>query len=77
MWSASSTEARGASGATGGWSRTRRCVVAIWAVMAAPMARSSSKARDAARWRSWEAATTSWMVARAATNAEEAGGEAD
>jgi hypothetical protein len=32
-------------------------------VRAAPMARSCSKARDAARSRSCEAATTPWMVA--------------
>jgi hypothetical protein len=48
----------------------RRCAVAIWAVKATPMARSCSRARDAARWRSCEAATTAWMVAMAATSGE-------
>jgi hypothetical protein len=39
----------GASWTTGGGSWMRRCDVAIWAVRAAPMARSCSRARDAAR----------------------------
>jgi hypothetical protein len=40
------------------------------------MARSCSKARDAARSCSWEAATAAWMVAMAATSAEDVGGVA-
>jgi hypothetical protein len=77
MWSALSPEARGASGVTGravwvtrGWPRMRRCAVAICAVSAAPMARSCSRVRDAARSRSYEAATTIWIIVMAATNAE-------
>jgi hypothetical protein len=60
----------GASWATGGWPRVRRCAVAIWVVRAAPMARSCSRARDAARSHSCEASTTAWMVAMAVTSAE-------
>jgi hypothetical protein len=84
MWSASSPEAKGASGvtggaawATGGWPRMRRCVVAICAVRAAPMARSCSRARDTARSRSCEAATVAWIVAMAATNKESVAGAID
>jgi hypothetical protein len=51
--------------------------VAIWVVRAVPVAHSCSRVRDAARCRSWEAVTTAWMVAMAATSAEGAGGEAD
>jgi hypothetical protein len=51
--------------------------VAIWAIRAAPVARSCSRVRDVAHCRSWEAATTAWMVAMAATSAEGTGGEAD
>jgi hypothetical protein len=47
----------------------RRCTVAICAVRAAPVARSCSRARDAARSRSCEAATTACIVAMAASNA--------
>jgi hypothetical protein len=54
----------GASGVGGGASRPagectwmRRCAVASSAVRAALVARSCSRARDAACWRSWEAAT--------------------
>jgi hypothetical protein len=43
-------------------------VVAICTVRAAPMACSCSRARDAARSRSCEAAMVSWIVAMAATN---------
>jgi hypothetical protein len=52
----------------------RRCAVAIWAVRAAPMVRSCSRARDAACSRSCEAATTAWIVAMAATNEESMAG---
>ena len=48
----------------------RHCVVAIFAVRAALMARSCSKARDATCPRSCEAARAAWMVAMAATSAE-------
>jgi hypothetical protein len=41
------------------------------------MAHSRSKARVAARSHSWEAVTTTWMVAMAATNTGEAGGGVD
>jgi hypothetical protein len=81
MWSALSPEARGASGVgegvswmTGGGPRMMRCVVAIWVVRAAPMARSCSKARDAARPRSCEAARAAWMMVMAATRAESVDG---
>jgi hypothetical protein len=56
MWSASSPKARGSSGVTGGaawaprgWSRMRRCTVAIYAVTTTPMMRSNFRLRDAAR----------------------------
>jgi hypothetical protein len=55
----------------------RRCAVAIWAVRAAPMARSCSRARDAARSRCCEVATTAWMVAMTVTSADDAGGAID
>jgi UDP-N-acetylmuramyl pentapeptide synthase len=48
----------------------RRCVVAIWAVKAAPMARSCFRVRDAAHSRSCEAARAAWMVAMAETSVE-------
>jgi hypothetical protein len=51
-----------------------RCAVAIRAVRAAPMARSCSKARDAVRPRSCEAARTTWMMVMAATGAESVDG---
>jgi hypothetical protein len=60
----------GAAWAAEGWSRMRRCAVAICTVRAAPMTRSCSRARDASRSRACEAATTSWIVAMASTNAE-------
>ena len=42
------------------------------------MARSCSRARDTARWRSWEAVTVAWMVAMAATSEEDlCGGAVD
>jgi hypothetical protein len=53
------------------------CPVAIWAVRAAPMARSCSRARDAARSRSCVAATTVWRVAMAVTNTESVAGAVD
>jgi hypothetical protein len=40
------------------------------------MARSWSKARDAARSRSWEATSVAWMLAMAATSAKDADGGA-
>jgi hypothetical protein len=46
----------------------------IWVVSATPMARSCSRARDVARSRSCEAATTVWMVVMATTNVESATG---
>lgn len=55
---------------TGGGPRMRRCVVAICAVKAAPMARSCFRARDAAHSRSCEAARAAWMVAMAETSAK-------
>jgi hypothetical protein len=70
MWSASSPEAWVASGVGGGVPestrgglRMRRCTVAIWAVSVAARARSWSRARDAARSRSCEAARAAWMAA--------------
>ena len=51
--------------------------MAIWVVRAVPVAHSCSRVRDAARCRSWEAVTTAWMVAMAATSVEDAGEEAD
>jgi hypothetical protein len=41
------------------------------------MARSCSRAKDVARWRSWEAATAAWMVAMAATSEDAGGGVVD
>jgi hypothetical protein len=41
----------------------RRYAMAIWAVRGAPKVRSCSRARDAARSRSYEAARVAWMVA--------------
>jgi hypothetical protein len=73
---ASSLEAWGASGATGGRPR-RRYAVAICAINVASMARSCSKARVAMRSCSQEETTTAWMVVIATTNAEGAGGRAD
>jgi hypothetical protein len=77
MWSTSSLEVRGAlrlsggaSWTTEGGSRMRRCVVAIWTVKAAPMARSCFRARDVAHSRSCEVARAAWMVAMAETSAE-------
>jgi hypothetical protein len=52
----------------------RRCTVAICAIRVAPMARSCSRARNAAHSHSCEAATAAWIVAMAATNAESATG---
>jgi hypothetical protein len=84
MWLASSLEARGASGvtggaswATGGWSRMRHYAIAIWAIRATPMGHSCSRARDAARSRSCEAAMATWVVAMAATNAKSVAGAVD
>jgi hypothetical protein len=73
MLSASSPKAWGASGATRGWPRMRRCAVVIWAVRVAHMAHSCSRVRGVARSRSCEAATTAWMLA---TSAEDVGGGA-
>jgi hypothetical protein len=67
---------RGSSRVTDGRLRRRRYVVAIWVVKAAPRACSCSRVRDVVRSRSREAATTTWIMARAAKSEESVVGSA-
>jgi hypothetical protein len=53
---------------------TRRCAVAIWVVRVVARACSCSRARDATRSRSCEAARAAWMAAMVDASVESVGG---